>query len=65
MAFRDKQWFMDAIQRQTDVVTSRRAEVNRLIESCDHSMAALRCDDLKAALLQLNEVENAMADKGF
>jgi hypothetical protein len=65
MAFRDKQWYMGAIQRQTEVVGQRREQLNTLIESGDHSLAALKCDDLKAALLQLNELENAMADKGF
>jgi hypothetical protein len=65
MAFRDKQWYIDAIERQQNVVAQNREQLTRLIDSCDHSMAAMRCDNLKASLIQLNELENAMADKGF
>jgi hypothetical protein len=65
MAFRDKQWYINAIERQQNVVTQNREQLTKLMESCDHSLAAMKCDDLKASLIQLNELENAMADKGF
>jgi hypothetical protein len=65
MAFRDKHWYINAIERQQSVVAQNREQLIKLMESCHHSLAAMKCDDLKASLTQLNELENAMADKGF
>jgi hypothetical protein len=65
MAFRDKEWYIQAIERQQGIVAQHREQLTKYMESCDHSLAAMKCDDLKASLTQLNELENAMADKGF
>lgn len=64
MAFRDRQWYIDSIENQKKVVDERRKEIDRNIESGDYSIAMSKCDDLKAALTTLNNLENTLADKG-
>ncbi|KVP16845.1 hypothetical protein [Burkholderia ubonensis] len=63
MAFRDNKWYMNAIQDAQKAVDHHRAELERHMSSADHSLAAMKCDDLKAALLKLNTLENQLADK--
>lgn len=64
MAYRDRQWYINAIEQQKTVVEQTRGVLERHMSNCDHSLAALTCDDLKTALLKLNELENQFADKG-
>ncbi|KVP96457.1 hypothetical protein WJ96_04335 [Burkholderia ubonensis] len=64
MAFRDRQWYINAIEREQKNVEQHRADLERHMGMADHSLAAMKCDDLKAALLKLNDLENHLADKG-
>lgn len=63
MAYRDRQWYINAIELQKTVVEKLRVFLERHMANCDHSLAASTCDDLKTALLKLNELENQFADK--
>lgn len=63
MAFRDKQWYMAAIEQARKNVEQRQSVLERHIASADYSLAAMACDDLKSALLSLNNLENQLADK--
>lgn len=64
MAYRDRQWYINAISQQTAAVENSRRQLEKHLAYSDHSLAASSCDDLKAALLKLNELENKLADKG-
>jgi len=62
MAFRDKQWYDQAITAQEKVVAQHRAAIDKSIECGEFSAAAMKCDDLKASLIQLNTLSNRRAD---
>lgn len=63
MAFRDKQWYEQAIAAQEKVVTGHREAIAKSIEFGEFSAAAMKCDDLKASLNKLNDLSNHYADK--
>lgn len=62
MAFRDKEWYDRAIAAQEKVVAHNRTAIDKSIECGEFSAAAMRCDDLKASLTQLNTLSNRRAD---
>jgi hypothetical protein len=63
MAFRDRQWYINAIAAQEDVVARHRAAIDKSIECGEFSAAMMKCDDLKASLKTLNDLSNHFADK--
>lgn len=62
MAFRDKAWHDQAIAAQEKIVAQHQAAIARSIECGEFSAAAMKCDDLKASLTQLNTLSNRRAD---
>ncbi|MBK3779997.1 hypothetical protein G3A43_06990 [Paraburkholderia aspalathi] len=62
---RNKEQAIATHARLKEGVGAMQATVASLIESGDYSMAAIRCDNLKAQLDELNKVENHMADRDF
>lgn len=62
MAFRDKAWYDQAIAAQEKVVAQHRTAIDKSIECGEFSAASMKCDDLKAALTQLNTLSNRRAD---
>lgn len=65
MLIRNAEQALASIKRYKDAVDATHAEITKLIESGEYSMASLRCDNLKMQLDQLNKVENFVADKNL
>lgn len=63
MAWRDRAWYIQAIEKQQAAIAETRAKMDASIESGEYSMAQLHCDTLRAQLGSLNQVTNEFADK--
>jgi hypothetical protein len=64
MAFRDRQWYVNAIERAKLNVEQIRGALELYLANADHSLAMLKCEELKSALQSLVELEYRLAEKG-
>lgn len=64
MAFRDRQWYINAIEVQEKNVAEHRKAIDTSIECGEYSAAMMKCDNLKISLNTLNDLSNRLADIG-
>ncbi len=63
MAFRDRQWYVNAIERAKLNIEQIRGALELYLANADYALAMLKCDELKSALHSLHELESRLAAK--
>lgn len=63
MAWRDRDWYINAVDKSANDVFKIQHKINRHIECCEYDAAKMLLGDLSVALDAANRIANEFADK--